>query len=282
MSPLAPAPRTKHAGQGTKLTGLRPALRWPLPALLCWAGAWAAWAGLQAAGMPAGWATALALAGNSAASALMRPRWRGLIVALGWPLSLALLTPDTQLPAWGWLLLLLTLAGLYPLRAWHDAPWFPTPAGALTGLAALTPWPAGLTAPRILDAGCGQGAGLTALRGEYPAAQLVGIEWSRWLCWLCAWRCRWAEVRRADLWADSWAGYDLVYLFQRPESLPRALDKARREMRPGSWLASLEFAHPAQPADAVLQAAGRRPVWLYRCGAAPSRASAAARRKRPA
>ena len=122
----------------------------------------------------------------------------------------------------------------------------------------------------ILDAGCGLGAGLLELRRACPQARLVGIEWSLGLWALCAWRCRWAEVRRADLWAADWGGYDLVYLFQRPETLPRALQKARREMRPGSWLASLDFRHPDLAPTAVLQAPGRRALWLYRLGTAPA------------
>ncbi len=113
-------------------------------------------------------------------------------------------------------------------------------------------------------AGCGQGAGLVELRAEFPDAELVGIEWSRSLRLLCAWRCRWARVRRGDLWGESWADYDLVYLFQRPESLDRAIEKARREMRAGAWLVSLEFSDQATPATTVLRHAGQRPVWLYR------------------
>jgi len=103
--------------------------------------------------------------------------------------------------------------------------------GALNGLALAVPL--GPEA-RVLDAGCGLGAGLVELRREYPGVHLAGVEWSWPLRFACAWRCRDACVARADLWTHSWAGYDLVYLFQRPESLGRALDKARREMRPAA------------------------------------------------
>ena len=67
---------------------------------------------------------------------------------------------------------------------------------------------------------------------------------------------------------SSWAGHDLVYLFQRPESMARAWAKASSEMRPGAHLVSLEFAVPGLPERACLQAAGRRPVWVYRLPAA--------------
>lgn len=281
MKPTAARRRTPSAARAVAVARPGP-WQWPLTALACWAASWAGWAALQAAGLTAGWASAAALATNTALGARIRPGWRGTIVVLGWPLSLALLAPGARLPPLAWLLLLAILLGLYPLRAWRDAPWYPTPRGALAGLAALTRWRAGVAAPRILDAGCGPGAGLRELRREYPGAALVGIEWSRSLWLLCRWRCGFADVRRADLWAPSWTEFDLVYLFQRPESLARALAKAQQEMRPGSWLASLEFAHADQAPSGVLRADGQRPVWLYRIGPgqAPARADGRAAKQR--
>ena len=66
------------------------------------------------------------------------------------------------------------------------------------------------------------------------------------------------------MWAASWAGYDLVYLFQRPESMPRALDKAAAQMQPGCYLVSLEFEARDWRASAVIQLPDGRPVWVYR------------------
>jgi hypothetical protein len=112
-----------------------------------------------------------------------------------------------------------------------------------------------------------------ALRAAYPQARITGVEWS-WL-WrlLAALRCRFAEVRQGDMWADDWGDCDLVYLFQRPESMPRALAKARTEMRAGTWLVSLEFAAVdadgrAVAAQARLMLSGERSVWVYRMTAA--------------
>lgn len=187
-------------------------------------------------------------------------RWRRIFVAAGFPLSLAASGVAGALPAWAWLLPLGLLLLLYPLNAWRDAPMFPTPDGALQGLARLAPLPEGAA---VLDAGCGLGDGLRELQREYPAASLAGIEWSWPLRLACAWRCRFARVRRGDIWAADWTRQDLVYLFQRPESMPRAVAKARRELRAGAWLASLEFEVPGLPPSAVLRAPGRKPVWLY-------------------
>ncbi len=116
----------------------------------------------------------------------------------------------------------------------------------------------------MLDAGCGLGDGLRELRREYPQARLEGLEWSWPLRVACGWRCRFARVRRGDIWRADWSAHDLVYLFQRPESMPRAVRKAQGELRTGAWLASLEFEAAELEPTAVLRAAdGGRPVWLY-------------------
>ncbi len=235
-------------------------LRWPLPAVLVWAAAWAVFVLLAHAGHGLVVALGMACALGVAASLLGNTWWRRLMIALGFPLSLAVSGAQT-LPAWAWLLPLLLLLLIYPLNAWRDAPLFPTPKNALNELVAHAPLAPGAL---ILDAGCGLGAGLKALRHAYPSARLHGLEWSWPLRALCALRCPWARVRQGDIWQADWSGYDLVYLFQRPESMPRAAAKARAELRPGSWLVSLEFEATELIAHTRLQAPDGRPVWLYR------------------
>ena len=240
----------------------RALLAWPAPALLAWLAAWATQRGLQALGLAPAWCWAVAAA-LVVVLACVVPRanaWRRLIVVLGFGLSGLVNGQAALLPAWAWLLPMLALLAAYPLRAWRDAPLFPTPAGALTGLAALAPLPAGAS---VLDAGCGLGHGLAALRREYASAHIHGLEWSGLLRLVTAARYPWASVRRADMWAADWSSHALVYLFQRPESMARALAKAQAEMAPGSWLVSLEFAVLNQPPSAVLRAVDGKPVWLY-------------------
>ena len=234
---------------------------WPLPALLAWSACWALFVGLSWLAAPLMISIVAGACAGAALSVIGRTPWRRLFIALGFPLSLAVSGMAGAMPAWGWLLPLALLAGVYPLNAWRDAPLFPTPRGALRGLASLAQ-----LAPdaRALDAGCVLGDGLRELRREYPAAALHGLEWSWPLRFLCAWRCRFASVRRGDIWAADWSGFDLVYLFQRPESMARAAEKAAHEMRPGGWLASLEFDVPGLAATKVLECADGRRVWLYR------------------
>lgn len=237
------------------------AMTWPLPALLAWGLAWMLFAGLTAAGAPAWLAVAVATALGAALSAWGTSPWRRVFVAGGFPLSLVASGIAGSVPAWAWLLPLALLVLLYPVSSWRDAPLFPTPAGALAGLAALAPLPVGRQS--IVDAGCGLGDGLWELHREYPAARIEGLEWSWPLVVASAWRCRFARVRRADIWTADWSPYGMVYLFQRPETMARAADKAARDLHAGAWMASLEFEATALEPQHVLRCPDGRPVWLY-------------------
>jgi len=236
---------------------------WPLPALGAWGLAWAAYLALRGVD-PAAATGAGTLVGVGVAWAWPGSLWRKALVGGGFPLSLLLGGLAAGVSPLVWALPLALLAVVYPLRAWQDAPIFPTPPAALQGLQRTTAVPAGA---RILDAGCGLGHGLRALRAACPAARIEGIEHSPPLRWLARWRCPWATVVGGDMWALDWQGYDLVYMFQRPESMARALAKAEAQMRPGAWLASLEFAVPNRRPDAEFAHLAGKPVWLYRVGA---------------
>ena len=237
--------------------------RWPLPAVLAWSFCWAALLGLRSLGLAPWAALALACALGLACALAGSTRWRRAFIALGFPLSVALsgfASGASLAPGWVWLPPLLLLLLLYPLNAWRDAPLFPTPANALRELPNFAPLePDDL----VLDAGCGLGDGLKALRQAYPGCSMHGVEWSWPLRAACALRCPWARVRQGDLWRADWSGYALVYLFQRPESMARAAHKARTEMRPGSWLVSLEFEAQELVAKARLQTPDGRALWLY-------------------
>lgn len=253
---------TKH----TRLSDETPSARtvlppWPLPALLAWTACWAVFLTLHALHLPPGWSLALATTLGVGMGMSARSPWRRLFVAAGFPLSLAASGLGADLPAWCWLVPMGLLALLYPVGAWRDAPLFPTPRGCLAGLENIAALPPGA---RILDAGCGLGAGLAELHRVYPEAHIEGLEWSWPLRLVCGLRQPFAKVRRGDIWKEDWSPFDMVYMFQRPESMGPAADKARRELRPGAWLVSLEFEAPALRPVTVLHNPSGKPVWVYR------------------
>lgn len=248
---------------------------WPLPALLTWLLAWTLCLALRHAQAPAWIVLALPAALGLALAQwpqVAATRWRTVFVAAGFPVSalaqglLGSSGTAAATPAWAWLIPLGLLLIAYPVRAWRDAPLFPTPKGALARLASAAPLSPGTA---VLDAGCGLGDGLRELHLAYPQARCHGTEWSWPLALACRVRCPWAQVRRGDMWAESWSDFALVYVFQRPESMPQALDKARREMAPGAWLVSLEFEVPGLAPVATIDLGGDRQVWLYQPAGLP-------------
>ncbi|MDM4764516.1 class I SAM-dependent methyltransferase [Pelomonas sp. SE-A7] len=237
-------------------------LIWPLAALASWAACWFLYFVLQPLAGPF-----IALAAASGLGLLLAwphaRRWRRLIIAAGFPLSLLAAAGQGALPAWAWLLPLGLLLLAYPQGSWRDAPLFPTPVGALEELPAVVPLQPD---ERVLDAGCGLGAGLIELHRVYPEARLDGIEWSRLLALLVRLRCHWAEVRQGDMWAADWSVYRVVYLFQRPESMERAWTKAATELKPGAWLVSLDFEVAGRRPHRSLELLDGRRLWVYRIG----------------
>lgn len=235
-------------------------LPWPLPALLSWALAWACVGLAQGAGLAGPWALGLGTLAGVALAALQGSRMRRLLVALGLPVSALALGVQGGASGLLWLLPLALLWWLYPRRSWADAPVFPTPRGALTALPAVAALEPGA---RVLDAGCGAGDGLRELARAYPQARVEGVEWSRPLVWLARGRARGTQVRCGDLWADDWAPYALVYVFQRPESMARVWAKACAELAPSAWLVSLDFPIPEATPVAHWALPSGQPVWVY-------------------
>ena len=195
------------------------------------------------------------------------------VIAAGFPLSL-LAGGAAALPAWAWLLPLGLLWWLYPRRAWGDAPLFPTPRGAFDGLPAELPLADGA---RVLDAGCGLGHGLRALRRAYAHARLEGVEWSWPLAGLARLSLPGARVRRGDLWDHSWAGFDLVpaprkhgaRLGQglRRDAVGRLAGESGVRDRRGGRAACAPL--PRRPPAVAVPAAGARAAGLAAAGWSP-------------
>lgn len=249
--------------------------------------------GASALGMTPGWALLLGLLPGFALAVQAAPGWRRALVVLGLPVMVALQGGLSSVPSWAWLAAAAVLLALYPVQAWHDAPLYPTAPDALIELSSRLKLPDGA---RVLDAGSGLGHGLVALRRAYPRADLLGVERSLLLrvlsrlrryvpaddvgtgrrgpvpdgapppgrrSWVAGLRGPW-RVAGGDFRALSWAAFDLVYIFQRPETMPQAWQKACEQMRPGTWLVSLEFPVPDRSAEIQLTTPGGRWLGAYR------------------
>lgn len=248
---------------------------WPWPALFAWLSGWALVLAASSMDVSMAWALLLGLLPAVWAQSRTTGPWRRAAVMLGLPFSLALTVGLWAVPPWAWLLAAVAVLGVYPLQAWRDAPIFPTPADALHALPSVVPLPGGA---RILDVGSGLGHGMAALREAYPDALVEGVERSLALVLLSRLRSAGHRVRHGDMWRGSWAGFALIYCFQRPESMVRVWTKACAELAPGGWLASLEFEVPGVQPVARLTCQDGRPLWIYRVSGPSSSVSGASGR----
>jgi hypothetical protein len=236
---------------------------WPLPAVLVWLSSWGVFYLTQSLGIGFNSALLMAVCLGAVLSTMGQTWWRKSFIAGGFPVSFLILFSFDGLmglPAWFWLIPLCVLLLIYPIRSWQDAPLFPTPANTLSLLSSKAPLP---LKAKVMDAGCGLGHGLDALRIAYPQADLTGVEWSRLLCWVCQMRCPWAKISRGNIWEVNWSDFNLVYVFQRPESMQRAANKAMKELKPGAWMVSLEFEADALVFSSQFHSSGGKIVWLY-------------------
>ena len=178
-------------------------LVWPLPAVLGWILGCLVHLQARAEGADTAQAMLWAMVATGVPALAAGSRWRAALVLLGTPVLLALSGAAHELPTWVWLLPVALLMWAYPMSSWRDAPFFPTRQGALAGLPKVLRLGSHAT---VLDAGCGLGHGLKALRAAFPQARVRGVERSLPLSWFCRRLCPWAEVRRGDMWAQSWRG----------------------------------------------------------------------------
>jgi SAM-dependent methyltransferase len=139
-----------------------------------------------------------------------------------------------------WALIALVLLVLVYGRIWTSrVPLFFSSARALQALHDLLP--AGSIS--FLDVGCGDGRVIARLAAARPESRFTGIEQAPapWLlATLRAQASRSAcTVVRADFWKHDLSMYDVVYAYLSPAVMPELWAKARREMRPGTWLISV-------------------------------------------
>jgi hypothetical protein len=233
----------------------------PLRLALAWIGQWLLLLWLLRSGLRLPGAFVLAAAPGLLFFIVARrdALWVRAIKAGAFPASFFLARLLWGAPTWIWPAILCAGALLFPKLGRGDAPLWRSPRSALRILAAALP-----QAPRVaLDAGCGAGDALVQMARRWPDTRLIGLEASLPLRALCRLRVPRAQIKGGDMWTQSWAAADLVYLFLTPEAMARAAGKCAQELAADAWVASLEFELPARAVRRLTLDDGR-PLWLYR------------------
>lgn len=119
---------------------------------------------------------------------------------------------------------------------------------------------------RVADLGSGTGSFIAHLARLRPDWQVEGVESAPLPFLLSRWRTRKqsnAVTLHGDLWSYPLGDADVVYAFLSPVPMADLWRKARREMKPGSWLISNSFEVPAMEATDVIRVGDRRDTHLY-------------------
>jgi SAM-dependent methyltransferase len=175
-----------------------------------------------------------------------------------WPIQFAfpvglLLAQGLALPPAVFLAGFLFLLLLFWSTFRTQVPYYPSGRAVRRVVAQLLP-PGG--SPRMIDIGCGFGGLVLELARTRPRARVEGIELAP-LPWLaCRLRAAVTGSRarfiRGDYDSLDFGQYDLVFAYLSPAAMSALWRKAQQEMRPGSVLASYEFAIAERAPDRVV------------------------------
>jgi len=122
------------------------------------------------------------------------------------------------------------------------------------------------TSCKFADLGCAHGGLLRRLARARRDCSFVGIEHAP-LPWLWARLASLGQPNVQILYGDFWRvnleTFDIVYAFLSPVPMPRLMDKARAEMRPGTLMISNSFVAPGAPVKRIVNVADRRATQLF-------------------
>ena len=192
--------------------------------------------------------------------------WRA--IQLLFPLAV-LAALALQLPSWLFLLIFLILLGLYWSTFRTQVPYYPSHPAVWDAVRQQLPAPREGGRPlRLIDIGSGLGGLVLYLGRARPDAACEGIELAP-LPWLYSWlRAKFtranAQFRLGDYEKLDFAAYDLVFAYLSPAAMAELWRKASAEMRPGTMLASYEFAIDARAPDRTIHATeGGVPLYIW-------------------
>lgn len=188
------------------------------------------------------------------------PWWRALHLVL-----LPLLAGALQLalPPWLYLVTLVLLALVYWRTFRGGEPLHLSNRATAEAALALLPQRGGI---QVIDLGAGTGGLLRHLASGRPDGLFSGIEYAPLPCLLAKLatsdlsNC---SVKRGNFWDHRLVPYDVVYAFLSPALMPRLLEKARAEMRPGTLLISNGAPMPGAEPQRTIEVNDRCDTRLY-------------------
>ncbi|MFL6674508.1 MAG: class I SAM-dependent methyltransferase [Massilia sp.] len=221
---------------------------------------------LARAGLSVGYLHAALAQGAIAATASW---WRGLArwwhaIQFAFPVAL-LGTAQLALPPWVFLLAFVAFLLVFWSTFRTQVPYYPSNKRVWEAVAAQLPPNRPV---RAIDIGSGLGGLVLELARRRPDSTFTGIElaplpWlvSRVRAALCGSR---AHFMRGDYETLDFAQYDLVFAYLSPAVMSALWNKAASEMRPGSSLASFEFAVKGRAPDlCVVPTVGGPPLYIW-------------------
>ncbi|HEU4851595.1 MAG TPA: class I SAM-dependent methyltransferase [Telluria sp.] len=216
------------------------------------------------AGLAPGFTAAALVQGALAAAVSWRLRLPSWWLPIQFIFPVLLLSGQSlDVPAWAWLTVFLILLVLFWSTFRTRVPYYPS--GERVWAAFAGALPAGRSL-RIIDIGSGFGGFSLKLASQHPDWQVNGIELAP-LPWLVS-RLRAlgsrARFLRGDYASLDFSSYDAVFAYLSPAAMPALWEKASREMRPGSLLASYEFVIPGHaPSRSLLVKGGGPPLHIW-------------------
>jgi len=127
----------------------------------------------------------------------------------------------------------------------------------------------------FIDLGCGDGRVLRAIR-KRASVKAVGYELNPLACLRARLQCigdASIEIRRRDFMKADLSEADVVFCYLFPDVMKRLAIKLRAELRPGTFVASCNFAFPGFVPETVLYPSGALhsdPIYIYRMAAPKS------------
>jgi len=216
------------------------------------------------AGLAPGFTAAALIQGALAAAVSWRLRLPAWWLPIQFLFPVLLLSAQSlAIPAWVYLAGFLLLLASYWSTFRTRVPYYPSGPEAWAAFEAALPTGRPL---RVIDIGSGLGGLTLDLARRHPDWAVTGIELAP-LPWLVS-RLRAIGTRarfmRGDYAALKFSDFDAVFAYLSPAAMPALWDKASREMRPGSMLASYEFTVPGHPPSRTLVVnTGRPSVYIW-------------------